>query len=139
MSVVHRFTGVAFALDWEGATYREYNGPGVKGASGKILIGPADGAANFVFRYFRVDPGGNTVLEHHPHDHGVLILHGRARVRLGEQEFEVGPQDLVYVSPNDVHQFHTLGDEPLGFLCVIPPKDKRPASADRAVITAPAP
>ena len=66
------------------------------------------------------------MLEQHPHDHGVLILHGRARVRLGEQEFEVGPRDLVYVSPNDIHQFSTLGAEPLGFLCVIPPKEKKP-------------
>ncbi len=124
MSVVHRFTGEANALNWEGARHREYDAPGVVGASGKVLIGRDDGADNFVFRYFRVLPGGNTVLEHHLHDHGVLILHGRARVRLGDASFEVGPNDLVYISPNDVHQFHTLGDEPLGFLCVIPNKDK---------------
>jgi quercetin dioxygenase-like cupin family protein len=125
MSVIHHFTGQTNSLDWEDATHHEYNGPGVKGAIGKVLIGPADGANNFVFRYFRVEPGGNTVLDQHPHDHGVLILHGRARVRLGDQEFEVGPNDLVYVSPNDVHQFFTVGDEPLGFLCVIPPKEKK--------------
>ncbi len=124
MSVVHRFTGEDGSFDWEGATHRDYDAPGVVGASGKVLIGRGDGADNFVFRYFRVAPGGNTVLEQHAHDHGVLILHGRARVRLGDEAFDVGPRDLVYVSPHDVHQFHTLGDEPLGFLCVIPNKDK---------------
>lgn len=139
MSVIHRFTGEEFALNWEGATHRDYNSPGVKGATGKVLIGPADGANNFVFRYFRVEPGGNTVLEQHPHDHGVLILHGRARVRLGEQEFEVGPRDLVYVSPNDIHQFSTLGAEPLGFLCVIPPKEKKPEDVARIANSAPVP
>lgn len=124
MSVIHRFTGAEGAFDWEAATHRDYNSPGVVGASGKVLIGRDDGALNFVFRYFHVEPGGNTMLEEHAHDHGVLILHGRARVRLGDAFFEVGPRDLVYISPNDTHQFHTLGDEPLGFLCVIPPKEK---------------
>ncbi len=124
MSVIRRFTGEDTAFDWEAARHRDYEGPGVKGASGKILIGRDDGAEHFVFRYFRVEPGGNTVLEQHLHDHGVLILHGRAVVLLGEDEFEVGPHDLVYVSPNDLHQFRTLGDQPLGFLCVIPNKDR---------------
>ena len=40
MSVIHRFTGEEFALNWEGATHRDYNSPGVKGATGKVLIGP---------------------------------------------------------------------------------------------------
>ena len=81
-------------------------------------------SAQLYERAKKVLPGGNTVLEHHLHDHGVLILHGRARVRLGDTSFEVGPNDLVYISPNDTHQFHTLSDEPLGFLCVIPNKEK---------------
>lgn len=128
MSVIHRFIGAPHDFNWEEAKHRDYDAPGVVGASGKILIGREDGAHNFVFRYFRVLPGGNTVLEEHAHDHGVLILHGRARVRLGDHTFEVGPNDLVYVSPHAIHQFHTLGDEPLGFLCVIPNKDKLAAA-----------
>jgi mannose-6-phosphate isomerase-like protein (cupin superfamily) len=62
------------------------------------------------------------MLEQHAHDHGVMILHGRACVRLGELEVEVGPRDIVYISPYEVHQLRPVGDEPLGFLCVIPPK-----------------
>lgn len=122
MSVAHPFTGTEDNFDWEGSVSRSYDKPNVRGASGKILIGPKDGAYNFVFRYFRVEPGGWTALEQHPHDHGVMILHGRACVRLGEREVEVGPRDIVYISPNEVHQLRPVGDEPLGFLCVIPPK-----------------
>ena len=59
-------------------------------------------------------------MERHPHDHGVFILRGRARVRLGSEEVEVGPRDVVYVPGNELHQFQAIGDEPLGFLCVIP-------------------
>ncbi len=123
MSVVHRFTGTPDNFEWDGAVPRGYESASTKGASGKVILGRKDGARNFVFRYFRVEPGGWTRLEQHPHDHGVMILHGRACVRLGDKEVEVGPRDLVYISPNELHQLRPVGDEPMGFLCVIPPKD----------------
>jgi len=28
----------------------------------------------------------------------------------------------VYVAPDELHCFEALGDEPLGFICVAPPK-----------------
>jgi mannose-6-phosphate isomerase-like protein (cupin superfamily) len=39
---------------------------------------------------------------------------------LGNEEVQVGPRDVVYVLGDEVHQFRALGQEPLGFLCVIP-------------------
>jgi quercetin dioxygenase-like cupin family protein len=122
MGVVHRFIGEDDKFDWEGAIPRDYCKPGTKKAEGKVLIGSADGAQQFIIRYFRVEPGGWTALENHHHDHGVFILHGRARVLLGGEEVEVGPRDLVYIAPDEVHQLRPIGDEPLGFLCTIPPK-----------------
>ena len=41
-------------------------------------------------------------------------------VLLGEEEFEVTFGDVVYISPDEVHQLKSIGDEPFGFLCVIP-------------------
>jgi quercetin dioxygenase-like cupin family protein len=120
MGVVHRYTGEEGAFDWEGVTEKFYQAADVKGVTAKVLVGPAEEAPDFRIRYFRVAPGGCTSLDQHPHDHGVFILHGRASVRLGEEEVEVGPRDVVYVPGDEVHQFRTLGDEPLGFLCVIP-------------------
>ena len=81
------------------------------------------GARQFIIRYFRVEPGGWTAIENHPHDHGIFILHGRARILLGEEEVEVGPRDAVYIAPHEVHQLTPIGDEPLGFLCIVPPKE----------------
>jgi len=107
-------------MDWEGVEEQRYDAPDVVGATGKVLIGPADNAPNFRMRYFRVEPGGNTSLDHHPHEHGVFILHGQASVLLGDQEVTVGPRDVVFVPGDQVHQFRALGEEPLGFLCVIP-------------------
>ena len=52
----------------------------------------------------------------------MIIVAGRARVTLGDEEHEVGVGDVVYVSGDEVHCFQALGDEPLQFLCVSPPK-----------------
>ncbi len=123
MSRIHRFTGEASNMNWEHAVHRAYDRDGVVGARGSVMISPADGAQHFLFRYYHVLPGGNTMLEDHAHDHGVMVLHGHATVRLGEETHEVGPQDIVYISPWEVHQFHAVGNEPFGFLCVIPNKD----------------
>ncbi len=120
MGIVHKYRGVEHAFDWEGVTEKLYQAADVKGVTAKVLIGPAEEAPNFRIRYFRVEPGGCTSLDQHPHDHGVYILHGRALVLLGSDEVGAGPRDVVYVPGNEVHQFRALGDEPLGFLCVIP-------------------
>ncbi|HXX57988.1 MAG TPA: cupin domain-containing protein [Thermodesulfovibrionales bacterium] len=123
MGVIHRYTGEEGDYNWEGAIPRGYKKDRTKNADGKVLIGKADGAQQFIIRYFRVEPGGWTALENHPHDHGIFILHGRARILLGEEEVEVGPRDAVYIAPDEVHQLTPIGDEPLGFLCIVPPKE----------------
>jgi quercetin dioxygenase-like cupin family protein len=43
------------------------------------------------------------------------------RVTLGDEHHEIGPGDVVYVAPDELHCFEALGDEPLGFICVAPP------------------
>lgn len=85
------------------------------------LIGPQDGAAHYRVRYFEVPAGATTTLERHAHDHGVVIQTGSARVTLGDEQHDVGPGDVVYVAPDELHSFQALGDEPLGFICVAPP------------------
>jgi quercetin dioxygenase-like cupin family protein len=120
MGIVHQYIGEEHDFDWEGVTEKRYQAADVQGVTAKVLVGPTEGAPNFRIRYFRVEPGGCTSLDQHPHDHGVFILHGRALVLLGSDEAQVGPRDVVYVPGDEVHQFRVLGDEPLGFLCVIP-------------------
>jgi quercetin dioxygenase-like cupin family protein len=100
----------------------EYDDPAVRGVVKHELIGPADGAPHYRVRYFEVPAGGSTRRESHPHDHGVVILAGRARVTLGDETHDVGEGDVVYVSGDELHQFEALGSESLGFLCVSPPR-----------------
>lgn len=125
MSVIHHFIGKENDFNWENVDLTIFDGSdGSKNASRRLLITEEnEGAKYFVFRYFRVLPGGSsTMLDKHAHDHGVLILHGHCTVKLNDQEFHAGPMDVIYVSPQDVHHFIVEGDEPLGFLCVIPNK-----------------
>jgi len=89
-------------------------------ATRQILIGREEQSPYFHMRYFAVQPGGHTSLDQHAHDHGVYVLHGRARLRLGDEEHELQTGDVVYIPCNEMHQFFTFGDEPFGFLCVVP-------------------
>lgn len=120
MGVIHRYKG---DFDWEGVSLGHYASDEIKGATVRWLIGPAEQAPNFALRYFEIEPGGWSALDQHAHDHGVMIVRGRAKVLLGDEEFEVGCGDVIYIPSHEVHQFKTLGDEPLGFLCVIPSRE----------------
>lgn len=121
MGHIHRQIGQPLALDWEGTLPQSYEAADVSGVEAKVIIGPQDGEPNYYVRYFRVEPGGQTSLDQHEHDHGVFILHGRAQVSLGGETVELEPQDIVYVPGMEVHQFRAVGAEPLGFLCIVPP------------------
>ena len=109
MGIVHRRRDDG---SWDGVAPRAYEG----GRRHDLIAGPS-----YRVRYFEVAPGGRTRLEHHPHDHGVVIERGRALVTLGDERHELGPGDVVYVAPDELHCFEALGDEPLGFVCVAPP------------------
>ncbi len=125
MSAVHRFTGNPDKgeYSWEGVTPREYNNENVQGVFKHVLVGPEDGAPNFIIRYFHVPPGQTTVYDQHPHEHGVVILHGKAKVQINDDFYELEPYDSLFISGNDIHQFTTIGDEPMGFICVIKRRD----------------
>jgi len=124
MSTIHRFNGSSDHFDWENVEAREYAGEAVKGATGKILIGKNEGAEHFVFRYFCIEPGGHSTLnDYHGHPHGVMILHGKAVLSLEDKQYELSPRDVVFIGPWEHHSFATMGDDPLGFLCVIPSKE----------------
>ncbi len=97
---------------------------GAKDAKMRMLCGPADGAANFHMRHFEVAPGGHTPLHSHDYEHEILILRGRgaATSSEGKRVFQSG--DVIWVPPNEPHQFRNTDAEPLEFICLIPaPQD----------------
>jgi quercetin dioxygenase-like cupin family protein len=95
----------------------------MEGASGcrvRWLIGEGENAPNFAMREFEVEPGGHTPKHFHDYEHEVYVLAGRGTIVDGDQERPLAAGDVVFVSPNDVHQFKNTGGEPMRFLCLIP-------------------
>lgn len=125
MSAIHHNIGQKGIFEWQGAVKKEYADGVAKGVkNGQVIIGDQDGAEHFVFRYFCIEPGGySTIDDVHEHDHGLFILHGRALAHIGETLEEVGPNDVIFIEPWMPHHLETIGDESLGFLCIIPNKE----------------
>lgn len=124
MSTIHRFKGEwQTDMTWEGARTREYSE--ASSATETWLIGKGERAENFAMRYYRLGPGGHSVEEEHPYDHGVVFLHGSGEVLLGAEAHPVSQGDVVYISPGERHQIRNTGDEPLGWLCVIPARRQK--------------
>lgn len=121
MSTIHRFTGNSsqYNYAWEGVQPLIIHTEEVQQVIKHVLVGPDEGAPNFVIRYFQVPVGDNTFYDQHPHEHGIVILHGTAKVQINEEFFELGPLDAIFISGNDIHQLTNSGDTPLGFICVI--------------------
>lgn len=125
-SAVHRFTGTQYNYDWENSISQSIPTDGTaKLIEKKVVIGPQDSSNNFVFRYFVIQPGGNsTIPDQHVHDHGVYVLHGSGEVQLNGEVYPIHERDMIYIAPNDVHGLVNTGDVPLGFICVIPNKTR---------------
>ncbi len=123
MGILHRQGTIENGeLRWQDIPVRAYEpeNSGADKATRQVLIGTDENSPNFHIRYFAVQPGGHTSLDQHAHEHGVYILHGRAHLRLENNEFELNTGDVVYIPGNEVHQFFVSGQEPFGFLCVVP-------------------
>ena len=134
MGVVHHRVEDGQTWHWDGVAVENYNS---NQATKEVLVGIKDGANNFVIRYFTIPPHGFSNLDNHAHDHGVVVMAGRAKVMLGERFEEVGPGDAIYIPGWERHQFENLTDEPFTFLCVIPPIPVKPEkSAVQAESTA---
>lgn len=97
---------------------------GADGVRMRMLVGPADGAGVFHMRHFEVRPGGHTPHHTHDYEHEVLILRGQGQVRGEQGDRPCKAGDVVWVPPNEMHQFRNTGSEPLEFICSIPaPRD----------------
>src|SRR5207244_9106719 len=104
MGIIHRQGTIEKGeLRWHDVPVQAY-GPensGADKATRQILIGKDENSPNFHMRYFAVQPGGHTSLDQHAHEHGVYILHGRARLRLENNEHELNAGDVVYIPGKD--------------------------------------
>lgn len=118
MGVIHRKKPGVY--DWEGTDLVTYDKPTVRGVTKRVLIGRKENAPGIAMRYFEVQPGGNSSLESHPEIHEVFILRGKGKVLLGDVHYPIFEGDVVYVEPDEQHQFLASEGEILGFICCAP-------------------
>ena len=106
--------------NYQDVDMKEVEMEGADGCRVRQLVGQMDQAPNFAMRQFEVAPGGHTPKHFHDYEHEVFVLEGEGVVVDGDQEQPLSSGDVVYVAPNDVHQFRNTGDSPMRFLCLIP-------------------
>lgn len=88
----------------------------------QVLIGPDDGAPNFVMRRILMDEVGSGMPEHtNAVEHEQYVLRGRARVGIEGREYDVTADDTVYIPAGAPH-WYEVTEAPFEFLCVVPNK-----------------
>ncbi len=97
---------------------------GTKDARMRMLISDKDGADNFAMRMFTVASGGHTPFHFHNYEHEVFVLEGQGVLKGEHKEHPFIAGDVIFVSPNEKHQFLNAAKKELKFLCLIPAPEK---------------
>ena len=95
----------------------------VEGASKvkvRWLITREMGAENFAMRIFEIEQGGYSQLHKHPWEHEAFILEGEGQMFDGEKTTPFKAGDVVFVPPNEIHQFDNNGKKLVRFICLVP-------------------
>jgi quercetin dioxygenase-like cupin family protein len=90
-----------------------------EGTVRQVLIGPDEGP-HFAMRRFIMEPGGGMPAHTNTVEHEQYVLRGRATIGIGEETFDVAPDDVVLIPAGVVHWYEARGDEPFEFICVVP-------------------
>jgi quercetin dioxygenase-like cupin family protein len=93
---------------------------GAHGCQVRWLLGEKDGTPTFAMRQFEVAPGGYTPRHSHPYEHEVFVLEGQGLVYESDRPHRLQAGDVIFVKPDEVHQFRNTGNAPLKFLCLVP-------------------
>jgi ribulose-bisphosphate carboxylase large chain len=91
-----------------------------------VLIGNSGETCKFHLRYFEIEPGGYSSLESHKHEHVVICIRGKGKIRMNNKYYSLNYFDTAYVAPNIVHQLTNPYDEPFGFFCIVNAKRDKP-------------
>src|SRR5262245_8213453 len=110
MKVAHHKSVPAKPVEMEGA----------HACTVRWLLGTAEGTPTFAMREFEVAPGGYTPRHSHDYEHEVFVLEGNGIVVEGNKEHQFSAGDVIFVQPNEVHQFRNTSSKPVRFLCLIP-------------------
>lgn len=100
----------------------EVCGKKLEGVRMRVLIGPEDGAPNFIMRLFELDPGAEVPLHTHDWEHEVYVLEGEGELEVEGRRYELTAGMCAFVPPGVPHAFRNTSDKTWKFLCLIPRK-----------------
>ncbi|HZY97008.1 MAG TPA: cupin domain-containing protein [Candidatus Cybelea sp.] len=122
---MHRRVVRATEQGWEGVEPAGYSPDASRtGVSRHTIVGSRkserdEPGPQMELRYFEVQPGAASRLEKHEHEHYVIVHKGLGYAVIGDTATEIGPNDVIYVGPLELHQFVNRGAEPFGFYCFV--------------------
>ena len=99
---------------------KEVSDPKASKTKIRVLISEEDGAKNFIMRLFEIEPGGYTPLHQHPWEHEVFIKEGSGILVIEKKEIPLKKGDVIFILPEELHQFKNNGGELMEVLCLIP-------------------
>ena len=106
--------------------YENVKAKDAEGESSKVkirwLINEEIGAKNFAMRMFEIESGGYTPFHIHDWEHEVFILDGEGLLIAEDEERLFREGDVIFISPNEKHQFRNTGKRLMKILCLIPYK-----------------
>ena len=85
----------------------------------RVLLSAGDGALNFAMRRFTMDAGGGMPRHTNTVEHEQYVLRGRGRVTIGDEVYEVGADDVLYIPAGAPHSYEVI-EAPFEFLCMVP-------------------
>ena len=88
------------------------------------LITKDIGAEHFAMRLFEVEPGSQAGPHSHAWEHEVFILEGNGVFKGDQEEFDVGPGNVIFIPPYESHQLKNNGKTVMKYLCMIPYLEK---------------
>lgn len=109
---------------WEDVPVEGYRPGAAVGVERHTIIGgrkadAAEPGPSKELRYFELQPGAVSRLEKHEHEHFVIVKRGLGYAIVNETLTEIGPNDVIYVGPLELHQFVNRSGEPFGFYCFV--------------------
>ena len=109
---------------WEGVPVEGYRPGAAAGVERHTIVGArkndsSEPGPSKELRYFELQPGAVSRLEKHEHEHYVIVKRGYGYAIVDTELSAIGPNDVVYVGPLEMHQFVNRGTEPFGFYCFV--------------------
>lgn len=94
---------------------------GARGVSKQVPLSRKDGAPNFSFRVFTLEPGGHTPFHQHPFEHMNYVIQGEGLLVSAEKESAIKEGDFALILPDEKHQFrNTSSTRDMVIICAVP-------------------